>query len=102
MACAQIMGLLFRNEAVEDLSDFDFDSVVTIAQDLVIEQLIQQAIERNLIIEFALTKLTYEKPTMLSPPPVLSPLATEQTSPVKNKKEIVDKKKDQNTSHRLA
>jgi len=31
MACAQIMGLLFRNEAVEDLSDFDFDSVVMIA-----------------------------------------------------------------------
>ncbi len=37
MACAQIMGLIFRNEAVEDFSDFDFDSVVMIAEDLVVE-----------------------------------------------------------------
>lgn len=93
MACAQIIGLLFRNEAVVDLSDFDFDSVVMVAQDLVVEQLIQQAIERNLIMEFALAKLTYEKPTLLSPTPVLSPLATEKNSPDKKKKENVDKKK---------
>ena len=93
MACAQIMGLIFRNETVEDFSDFDFDSVVMIAEDLVVEQLIQQAIERNLIIEFALAKVTYEKPTMLSPSPVFSPLATEQTPPYKRKKEIVYKKK---------
>ena len=39
MACARIIGLIFKNEAAEDF-DFDFDSVLRIAEDLVIEQLV--------------------------------------------------------------
>jgi hypothetical protein len=36
MACARIISLIFKTEAAEDF-DFDFDSVLRIAEDLVIE-----------------------------------------------------------------
>jgi len=41
LACARIMGLIFQEEQeVEDLIDFDFDSALMIAQDLVVQHMI--------------------------------------------------------------